>query len=202
MNKKLIGLIFISICLSGCVTPPPKRINNLCSVFKEYPKWYWASQDVQKKWGVPISVQMAIMHQESTFNSSAKPPRQRLLGIIPWLRPTSAFGYSQATNASWRAYQKSTGHSSANRDSFTDALDFIGWYANQAHMRDNIAKGNPYQLYLAYHEGIGGYAKRTYSSKKWLIDVAHKVDSRAWSYHHQLTSCHDSLPQRHWWNFL
>ena len=200
MNKKLIGIIFISIALTGCATTPPKNINNLCSVFREYPKWYWTSQDVQKKWGVPISVQMAIMHQESAFNSSAKPPHQKLLGFIPWFRPTSAFGYSQATDASWRAYQKSTGHGSANRDSFTDALDFMGWYANQAHIRAGISKGNPYELYLAYHEGIGGYARRTYLHKQWLIAVAHKVDKRAWNYHYQLAHCQASLPKKHWWN--
>jgi hypothetical protein len=202
MNKKLITIIFIIICLTGCAVPKPKHIDNICSVFKEYPKWYWAAQDAQKKWGVPISVQMAIMHQESSFASSAKPPHRKLLGFIPWFRPTSAFGYSQATDQSWRAYQKSTGHSSANRDSFSSALDFIGWYADQAHRRASVSKGNAYQLYLAYHEGIGAYVKRTYLHKKWLIDVARKVDRMAWRYHYQLVRCQASLPKKHWWNIL
>ncbi|MCK4609101.1 MAG: hypothetical protein KAT71_06445 [Gammaproteobacteria bacterium] len=203
MLKKTISfcLLTIIISLAGCATSPPKNVDNLCSVFQQYPKWYWATQDVQKQWGVPISVQMAIIHQESHFGSSAKPPHQELLGFIPWFRPTSAYGYSQATDESWQTYQRSTGHTSADRDSFSDAVDFIGWYAEQAHKRAGISKGDPYKLYLAYHEGIGGYMKGTYRHKQWLIDVAHKVDRRAWSYHAQLSRCQKSLPVHHWWDF-
>jgi len=199
MNKKFIYIIII--LLVSCSTPQPKHIDNICSIFNEYPKWYWTTQDIQKKWGVPISVQMAIMHEESSFKSGAKPPHQKLLGFIPWFRPTSAYGYSQATDESWRAYQRSTGHTSANRSSFTDALDFMGWYAEQAHRRAGVDKRNPYQLYLAYHEGIGGYARKTYLRKKWLIDVARRVEHMAWHYHYQLLRCQASLPKKHWWNF-
>jgi len=197
--KKLIFITFVFV-LSSCVTPRPQNINNLCSVFQEYPKWYWATQRVQKRWKVPISVQMAIIYQESRFSAQAKPPRQKLLWIIPWLRPTSAFGYSQATDESWLIYQRSTSNSSANRDSFSDAVDFIGWYIDQAHCRAGVHKGDPYKVYLAYHEGIGGYIEGTYLHKKWLMDVAKKVRHQAWVYHMQLIRCHDSLPQKHWWN--
>lgn len=201
MNRIYVSIILVILSfLTGCATAPPKHVDNVCSIFEQYPKWYWATQDMQEKWGVPISVQMAIIRQESSFNSSAKPPREKLLGFIPWFRPTSAYGYSQATKESWRVYQRSTGRG-GSRGSFYDALDFMGWYADQAHRRAGISKGNPYQLYLAYHEGIGGYIRGTYLKKKWLIDVAHKVECRAWEYHYQLARCQADLPKKHWWNF-
>jgi hypothetical protein len=199
--KNIIVLIWV-ILLSGCVTEPPKNLNNLCSMAEQNPKWYWAAQDAQKHWGVPISVEMAIIYQESHFSSKAKPPHQKLLGFIPWFRPTSAFGYCQATDQTWRAYQHATGNNSADRDDFNDALDFIGWYANVAHRKAGIPKGDPYKLYLAYHEGISGYQRGTYLHKQWLIDVAHKVDHRAWVYHDQLIHCQKDLPVKHWWNII
>jgi hypothetical protein len=197
--KRLLFTVCI-ISLTSCITPRPQNINNLCSVFQQYPKWYWATQRVQEQWGVPISVQMAVIYQESRFSAKAKPPRQKLLWIIPWTRPTSAFGYSQATDESWRVYQHSTSNSSANRDAFSDAVDFIGWYIDQAHRRAGVPKGDPYRVYLAYHEGTGGYIRGTHLYKRWLLDVAKKVTHQAWIYHMQLMRCHDSLPQKHWWN--
>ncbi len=207
LQKKWIFLLVLLMLfsLSSCTTPPPRDPNNICSIFQQYPKWYWAAQDVQKKWGLPISVLMAVMHQESRFNAAIKPPRGKLLGFIPWFRPTSAYGYAQVLDDTWRSYQKATGNRSANRNNFYDAVDFIGWYANQAHKRVGIKKGDAYRVYLAYHEGIGGYKRGSYKKKKWLIDVAKKVDSIAWRYHGQLKGCMSSLPSRPWyhpWSYI
>ncbi len=198
----LILIVPLSIIgLSSCTTKPPNNIENICKIFKQYPKWYWTAQKVQKKWVVPMSVLMAIMYQESRFRADAKPPRRKLLWIIPWFRPTSAYGYSQAVNATWAHYKRDTGHNGADRDAFADAANFIGWYATQARRRVGISRANAYQLYLIYHEGIGGYAKRTYRKKRWLINVAKKVQRRAWVYHKQLQRCKSSLPKDHWWRF-
>ena len=41
-------------------------------------------------------VLMAFIHQESSFQAKIKPERKKLLGVIPWLRPSSSVGYSQA----------------------------------------------------------------------------------------------------------
>ena len=210
MNKKIIFLtIFLSLLvlivvnLAGCATPPPKNPDNICLIFKQYPDWYWDTSEVRKRWGVPISVIMAIVYQESHFSAGAKPPRTKILWIIPWRRPTSAYGYSQAVNQTWERYKKDTGHTSVftRRSSFGDAVDFIGWFANQAHIRAGISKVNTYALYLAYHEGIGGYMKGTYKKKAWLIAVAKKVQRRAWIYRSQLRACEGSLPKKPWWHW-
>jgi len=196
---KIITLLFISVLLSACITARPQRINNICSIFRQYPTWYWASEHVEKKWNLPIPVLMAIIHQESHFNADALPPRKTILWIIPWFRPSTAYGYSQALNPTWRLYINQTGNKGADRDNFKDAIDFIGWYSNRLHRRSGISLNNAYGLYLAYHEGGGGYNRRTYLQKPWLIQVARKVQRQANTYRWQYDSCKNSLPQKPWY---
>lgn len=195
----ILILLSVFLTISNCTTTPPNHVENICSIFRQYPDWYWTSQKVEQRWGLPIHVLMAIIYQESRFNAKAKPPRQKLLWIIPWFRPTSAYGYSQALNETWRLYRRETGHSGASRDAFSDATDFIGWYAHFAHQRLGISETNAYQVYLAYHEGTGGYAHKTYLKKGWLIHVARNVQRRAWIYKVQLSQCRASLPKKPWW---
>lgn len=194
----LLGLyIFI---VSGCTTTPPKNVDNICDIFGEYQNWYWITKKTQREWGVPINVQMAIIHQESKFDAKAKPDRSKLLWVIPWRRPSSAYGYSQALQVTWDNYQKNSGKG-GKRDDFSSASDFIGWYGYQANKKAKIDRSNAYELYLAYHEGINGYLQKTYLKKQWLVGVAHKVSSRAQKYRTQLSSCEKKFKKK-WWNFL
>ena len=59
----IINLAF----LVGCSNTPPKNINNICDIFEEKDDWYDDAKDSFERWGVPIQVQMAIIHQESSF---------------------------------------------------------------------------------------------------------------------------------------
>ena len=191
-------MIGLALFVTACVPEPPKNQDNVCEIFSQYPEWYWAAQDTQREWGVPISVQMAIIHQESHFKGTAKPPREKLLWVIPWKRPTSAYGYSQALDKTWQHYKRMTGRH-GSRDEFEAAADFIGWYATLAHARAGIAKDNAYALYLAYHEGIGGYIAGSYRQKAWLMTVAHAVSAEAALYQSQLAVCAARLPRKPWW---
>ena len=56
--------------------------------------------------GSEPSTLMAIIRQESSFDPNAAPDREKILGIIPWKRPSSARGYSQAVDATWDQYKK------------------------------------------------------------------------------------------------
>ena len=155
--------------------------------------------DVERRWKVPVAVQMAIIHQESKFDSTAEPKRTKLLWVIPWSRPSTAYGYTQALRSTWDLYRHSHGGVFASRTDFTDGVDFIGWYANLAHRRAGISRQDAYSLYLAYHEGITGYQRKTYLHKQWLMPVAHKVEARAQIYQAQLLQCQKSLPSRFWY---
>lgn len=184
----LLLFIFV-VMLIGCATRPPRDVNNLCSIFREHHRWRSDAFDVQRRWLVPVHVQMAIMHQESKFDANATPPRTKLLWVIPWRRPSTAYGYSQALRSTWAEYKRSSGGMWASRDDFYDAVDFMGWYANQAYLKAGISRHNAYQLYLAYHEGVGGYQRKTYLHKPWLMSVAKKVEVRAQIYQAQLRRC-------------
>jgi hypothetical protein len=199
MNLKLFILLGSVLLLTACVSKPPSDINNICNVFKQYPKWYTDAKDVERRWKIPVPVQMAIIHQESKFDARARPPRTKLLWVIPWKRPSSAYGYTQALHSTWQEYKNSNGGLFSSRDDFGDGVDFIGWYANQAHIKAGIARADAYQLYLAYHEGIGGYQRKTYLNKPWLITVAHKVKAKSQLYAMQLNYCQSSLKSRSWY---
>ncbi len=195
-------LWILALSLAACASSPPRNIDNGCAIFDEKDDWYeyaWASY---KKWGVPVHVQLAIIYQESRFRSEAEAPDDYLLGFIPWGQVTSAYGYAQVLDSTWEWYKRSTGNRWADRDDFEDAVDFIGWYCNMSHKKLGISKWDAYRQYLAYHEGHGGYARKTYLRKKWLMNVARKVERRAARYAAQLKACQDKL-DRGWslWPF-
>lgn len=195
MKTRLLFVAILSL-LAGCASsPPPSDVNNVCHIFKQYPKWRNAANDVAKRWRVPVAVQMAIIHQESKFDAHATPPRTKLLWVIPWKRPSSAYGYAQALRGTWAQYKQSNGWFWSSRNDFSDGVDFIGWYANQANRRAHIRRDDAYNLYLAYHEGIGGYMQRSYLRKPWLVQVARKVRARAQIYQAQLQHCSSSSPR-------
>jgi hypothetical protein len=191
-------LPFVLLLLAGCTTSPPSNVNNICEIFEEKSGWYGDAHDAKKEWGSSIPVMMAIMHQESRFVAKAKPPRKKIFGFIPGPRPSDAYGYSQAKKSTWKDYKRGGGNYGADRDDFGDAIDFIGWYNEQSKKRSGISKRDTYGLYLAYHEGHGGYNRRTYKSKKWLTDVARKVEQRAGSYQQQLSTCEKDLEKGGW----
>jgi hypothetical protein len=196
VSVPLLCLLLIS--MYGCATTPstPEKVGNICEIFRGNKKWYRAAHASYKRWGVPIPIMMAIVHQESRFTDDAKPPRSKCLCILPGPRPSSAYGYAQAGKEAWKQYQESTGNTGADRDNFEDAIDFVGWYCHTSHVRCGISKDDAYHLYLAYHEGHGGFIRKTYKKKGWLIAVAQKVKARANTYKGQLASCEMEFKRR------
>ncbi|NVK21306.1 MAG: hypothetical protein HWD86_02195 [Kangiellaceae bacterium] len=190
-------MLFVAM-LSACGSFKPANVNNLCSVLADE-DWYEAAIDSQEKWGTPIHVQLAIMHQESKFKGDVRPPRKWYLGFIPGPRPSNAYGYAQALESTWDAYIKSSGNWGADRDDFDDAIDFIGWYTATSHRKLGISKWDAKAQYLAYHEGWGGYQRKTYNQKGWLLKVADKVHKRALSYSTQYKGCRTQLEADKGW---
>ncbi|MBF0371102.1 MAG: transglycosylase SLT domain-containing protein [Magnetococcales bacterium] len=184
-------MVVMGVVLGGCASVPG-NIDNACVIFEDR-GWYESSKKSYEKWGVPIHVQLAIIHQESKFRHDAKPPRERLFWFLPGPRPTTAFGYAQVLDGTWEWYQEKTGNHGADRDNYDDAVDFIGWYCNQTHKMLGISKWDAKNQYLAYHEGQGGYRKKSYLKKSWLLGVADKVARNAKRYRAQLGKCRDEL---------
>ncbi|MCZ4295757.1 hypothetical protein [Vibrio sinaloensis] len=199
MIRKYSLLLSVSL-LGGCATSPPKEQSNLCEIFREKPSWYDDAVDMQKEWGTPIQVSMAIVKQESSFRHDARPPKDYLLGFIPWGRVSSAYGYAQAQDPAWEDFQKSTDHGGSRTD-FSDSLMFIGWYTSETQKQLGISKWDAYNQYLAYHEGRGGYKRKSYQSKPSLIRVARKVEQQAKDYGWQLKQCRQELENNRSWFF-
>jgi len=176
----------------ACVTRPPEEPDDLCAIFEEKRGWYRAALRSFERWKVPEAVQLAIIHQESSFRALARPPRRRILWIFPGPRPSSAYGYGQVVDPTWKLYQRA-GRAGASRSDFGDVSDFIGWYASWIERRTGVPKSDAAQLYLAYHEGPEGYRRGNHRSKPWLVKVSQKVASRAARYQAQYEGCRESL---------
>lgn len=200
-NTMVSVLVAIFLLLGGCATTPPAKPDNICDIFDDKPDWYKYARKSEKRWGSKIPVMMSMMYQESRFVHNARTPRTKILWVIPGPRKSNAFGYAQVKNETWNEYQKSSGNNWSRRDRFQDAIDFIGWYNVQSRQRSKIGVNDAYNLYLAYHEGHGGFNRGTYKGKAWLRATAKKVADRATMYSRQLPACEKRLQSSWWWPF-
>lgn len=183
-----ILLLVLASCGGGNFSAP-RDLENACSIVAERPKYFRAMKATERKWGVPVHVQMATIHQESKFIGNARTPHQFVLGVIPMGRQSTAYGYSQALDGTWEEYKEKEGRGRAQRDRIQDATDFMGWYMNETSQRLGVSKADARNQYLAYHEGRAGFARASYTAKPWLVAVASRVGDRAERYRVQLASC-------------
>ena len=186
INSLFVILFFISGCSSV-----PSNTSSGCSIFDERYLWYKHAKKSEKKWGTPIYLQLAIIKMESNFDWLAKPPRQKLFKVIPYKRPSSSFGYSQAVKGTWEQYKKETGNKLAIRSRFKDSVDFIGWYTNKSEAILKISKKDAFKQYVAYHEGWGNY--KYYEKNKKVINLAKRVKKQSDIYKNQLLKCNSLL---------
>ena len=188
-SNKLL-LIFIFFLISAC-SSIPKNTSDSCSIFNERYFWYKYTKKTEQKWGTPIYLQLAIIKMESDFDWLAKPERQKIFKVIPYKRPSSSFGYSQAVKGTWDQYKKETNNKLATRARFKDSVDFIGWYTDKTEKLLKISKKDVYRQYLAYHEGWGNY--KNYKNNQKVIILAKKVTKQANEYRKQLKKCQKRL---------
>ncbi len=190
--KTPLRVLIIALLLASCggsYGNAPRDLDNACTILKERPEYHRAFKATERKWGIPIHVQMATIHQESKFVPDARTPFRYVLGVIPMGRQSSAFGYSQALDATWDEYRNSAGRRSAKRDRIRDATDFMGWYMNISRKRNGISLQDARNQYLAYHEGHTGFSRASYNRKPWLVGVAGKVEARSFMYRDQIAAC-------------
>lgn len=204
LRYAIVWQLLIMLVFPSCVKPssqsftssspdrlslnPKADLSNVCSIFQVKPHWYYSAVQARKKWNIPVHVAMAFIKQESGFKYDARPTKASNKRAV-----SSAYGYSQALKGTWQEYRKETNNLKAQRDSFADAFDFIGWYNHRSSQALNIKKWQTYHLYLAYHEGITGYQQKLYEKKDWLKQVAKKVEAYSYRYYHQLNECDSAI---------
>ena len=187
---KINSLLFLFFFINAC-SSIPSNTSNSCLIFDERYLWYKHAKKSEKKWGTPVYLQLAIIKMESGFDWLAKPPRQKLFKIVPYKRPSSSFGYSQAVKGTWKQYKTETGNKFATRTRFKDSVDFIGWYTTKTEKILKVSKQDAFKQYVAYHEGWGNY--KNYKSNKKVINLAKRVEKQSNIYKKQLSDCKNSL---------
>ncbi|MFM7336549.1 MAG: lytic transglycosylase [Tabrizicola sp.] len=191
--SRFLRASLVVLCLASCGGggnyQAPRQLDDACAILRERPQYLRAMEQTERRWGIPVHVQMATIYQESKFVGNARTPHTFALGVIPMGRQSTAYGYSQALNGTWEEYQRSAGSRRSKRDDIGDATDFMGWYMDESSRSLGISKDDAGAQYLAYHEGRTGYANQTYQDKPWLVEVAAKVGERAEMYREQLAYC-------------
>ena len=184
-----LGVVLLLVSCSTGYKTAPANLDDACSIIAQRPEYMRAFRKAERKWGVPVHVQMATIYQESKFISNARTPHQFVLGVVPVGRQSSAYGYGQALDGTWDEYRRVTGNRGAKRDRIRDATDFMGWYMAETARSLGISMRDARNQYLAYHEGRGGFRRGTYNNKAWLLRVADDVGNRAVVYEVQLANC-------------
>ncbi len=192
--SKFLQFCVLAVILAACgggkrEFSAPRNLDDACQLTRERPQYLSAMRNTERRWGVPVPVQMAIIHAESRFIGDARTPIRYSLGVIPMGRQSSAYGYSQALDGTWEEYIQSTGNRRSERTNIHHATDFIGWYSTQSNQRNGIPLNDGRNLYLAYHEGQTGFARGSYNEKPWLLGVADRVATRSMMYDQQLRTC-------------
>ena len=191
MYKKLNFFLILLILFIPACSSIPKNTSDSCSIFDERYLWYKYAKKTEKKWGTPIHIQLAIIKMESDFDWLAKPARKKIFKIIPFKRPSSSFGYSQAVKGTWEQYKNETGNTLATRTRFKDSVDFIGWYTHKSNSILKISMKDAFRQYIAYHEGWGAY--KNYRNNQKVIKLAKKVKNQSDKYKLQLKKCEKRL---------
>ena len=173
-NIILFSLIIVVSLVTGCVNIP-KNQDNACLILKQKRNWMKSLRKTEKKWGITPGMQLAFIKTESNFKPTARTPRKYAFGLIPNGRISSAYGYSQALDGTWKQYKKSTGNNYHRRSNFYHSTNFIGWYIDRSRKMLGIGKDNAYLHYIAYHQGQSGFKSGAYKKKKGLIAVAKKT---------------------------
>lgn len=191
MSRTLRASILVLLLAScgGGNYKAPRNLDDACAILSQRPTYWRAMKKAERRWGVPVSVQMAAIYQESKFIGNARTPHRFALGVIPMGRQSSAYGYSQALDSTWEEYQHEEGGRRARRDRIEDATDFMGWYMHNSTEKLGISKSDAEAQYLAYHEGRTGYVNQSHLDKPWLVEVAAAVGARAVLYEAQLNYC-------------
>jgi hypothetical protein len=195
-------LLFGAIAtLGACVSNDPvDDPGDACEIFETQDGWWRSVRRAERRWGAPPALQLAIIRQESGFDHNARPPRGRILFIFPGPRASSAHGYAQALRSTWEEYEDARGDNGLDRNEFSDAADFVSWYAGQSHRELGIPFSDARGHYLAYHEGRGGYRRSSYRGNSTLMASAARVQSYYDTYAAQIDRC-DGRLNRGWLPF-
>ncbi len=175
----LVGASLTAFALFASLKPAPAAsdITDACVIFHERADWRKAANKVSEKWQISVPVLLAIIHRESRFKATAA------------AKTSTAFGFAQAVDGTWKRYKKEMKVPTADRSSFADSADFIGWYMSITNNRLDIPLYDVKEHYLAYHEGHAGFKSKRWLQKPKLLKISTQVRELTAQYAKQLRDC-------------
>lgn len=185
MKKQNLAIIILSIFFLSTTNIFAKTESspntNICQILKHHPDWQNSLKKADKKYGISPAFTLAVIHQESKFHANAKN------------RYSSAFGYAQALNSTWRIFQRDV-EPNAKRNSFNDSVEFVDWYMARLAHKLHLKASDSFDLYLAYMLGEGGfknYLDNPYQGNSVLKKeaIAAKVRLKSQVYDLELRNC-------------
>lgn len=184
IRSRIFGIVGLSlgIWIGGGSAHSANHGENACKLMQERSGWYNSVSTASEKWQIPIPSLLAVIHHESRFQATADAPQ------------STAYGFAQALDGTWDRYRRVMKADQADRTSFADSVDFIGWYMTETRKRAGVAADDTASHYLAYHEGIAGFRSTRWREKPRLIRIAENVAVTAGNYGEQLNDC--ALPER------
>ena len=194
LNRNLIYLIIFFFAAS--CSSVPRYPQNACKIFGENYLWYKSAKKSSETYGAPVHIILAFVNKESGFNRWARPKRTKLFKVVPYKRPSSSLGYSQAVKKTWELYKTETDNPLALRTRFKDSVMFIGWYIGKTNKINKIPLSDTYRQYLNYYLGWGNYANKVYKTDKKAIIFAKSVEKQSKIYKSQLRECQKSLDRK------
>ena len=97
MGRNLAIPLMAALGMSACASAPQPsnaEIADACLLLKENRQWHDVMRETARKWGAPMGFQLAVIKQESSFDSRALAPRgdREWFGLIEGKRVSSAAG--------------------------------------------------------------------------------------------------------------
>ena len=84
--SRILCVMILALSVASCgggYSTPPRNLDDACSIATERPQYVKAFRATERRWGVPVAVQMATIYHESRFRGDARTPYRYALGIIP-----------------------------------------------------------------------------------------------------------------------
>lgn len=78
-----ILVLLLASCGGGGDYKAPRNLDDACAILAQRPAYWKALKKTERKWGIPVAVQMAAIYQESKFVGNARTPHRFALGVIP-----------------------------------------------------------------------------------------------------------------------
>ena len=72
---KIIILFLTFAAVTSCASSIPSNQDDICDILNENPRWQNSLLEAKQKWNADPSTVMAIIRQESSFDSNAKPTK-------------------------------------------------------------------------------------------------------------------------------